>query len=318
MFSVRSPTEESVPNISDIDDVHVIADDIIIASDSQEEADQVVQASPGEEREVQHREIAAEEIGSELHGQHNRFQRCEARPIQSRAIVNMREPECKKDIQRLIGMLNYLSQYIPDMSTVKAPMRSLLKADVPFVWNTEHEHAFNKVKEVLSTTPGLRLFDPNMKVQIQCDASKTGIGACLLQEGQPTAYYSKALTPTEINWFPIEKECLAVVCAAEKCQHYIYGREVEVRSDHKLLEMITRRKSIQKKSPWIQAMLLRLIKYNLYVNYQPCPTMYIADTLSRAYVESEHESDDIEVDTNMRIHSLVTNLPMSNQRKQKV
>ena len=200
-------------------------------------------------------------------------------PSKVEAIVNMREPECKKDIQRLIGMLNYLSQYIPDMSTVTAPMRSLLKVDVPFVWNTEHEHAFNKIKEILSTTPGLRLFDPNLKVQIQCDASKTGIGACLLQEGQPVAYYSKALTPTEMNWFPIEKECLAVVCAAEKFQHYIYGREVEVRSNHKPLEMITR-KSIHKASPRIQAMLLRLMKYNLYVNYQRGPTMYIADTMS--------------------------------------
>ena len=90
-----------------------------------------------------------------------------------------------------------------------------------------------------------------------------------------------------------------------------------MRSDHKPLEVITR-KCIHKPPPRIQAMLLRLMKYNLYVNYQPDPMMYIADTLSRAYVESEHESDDIEVDTNMRIHSLVTNLPMFNQRKQKV
>ena len=88
------------------------------------------------------------------------------------------------------------------------------------------------------------------------------------------------------------------------------------RSDHKPLEMIAR-KSIHKASPRIQAMLLRLMKHNLNVDYQSGPAMYIADTLSRAYVESEHESDDIEVDTNMRIH-LVTNLPMSNQRKQKV
>ena len=77
-----------------------------------------------------------------------------------------------------------------------------------------------------------------------------------MQEGQPVANCSKALTTTEMNWFPIEKECLAVMCAAEKFQHYIYGREVEVRSDHKPLEMITR-KSIHKASPWIQAMLLR-------------------------------------------------------------
>jgi len=46
---------------------------------------QCVQASPKEEREVQHREIAAQEIESELHGQHNRFQRSEARPIQRRS-----------------------------------------------------------------------------------------------------------------------------------------------------------------------------------------------------------------------------------------
>ena len=150
-----------------------------------------------------------------------------------------------------------MSQYIPDMSTVTAPMRSLLKADVPSVWNTEHEHAFNKVEESLSTTPGLRLFDPNMKVQIQCDASKTGICACLLQEGHPVAYYSKALTPTEMKWFLIEKECLAVVCAAETFQHYIYGREVEVTSHHKPLEMITRT-FIHKASPRIQVMTSKL------------------------------------------------------------
>ena len=305
----------------DIDDVHVIADDIIIASNSEEEADHTLIKlfKRAQEKNVKFNIAKLQLKKSEVSYMGNIIGSNGVKPDPSKveAIVNMREPECKKDIQRLIGMLNYLSQYIPDMSTVTAPMRSLLKVDVPFVWNTEHEHAFNKIKEILSTTPGLRLFDPNLKVQIQCDASKTGIGACLLQEGQPVAYYSKALTPTEMNWFPIEKECLAVVCAAEKFQHYIYGREVEVRSDHKPLDMITR-KSIHKASPRIQAMLLRLMKYNLYVSYQPGPTMYIADTLSRAYVESEHESDDIEVDTNMRIHSLVTNLPMSNQRKQKV
>ena len=305
----------------DIDDVHVIADDIIIASNSEEEADRTLIKlfKRAQEKNVKFNIAKLQLKKSEVSFMGYIVDPNGVKPDPSKveAIVNMREPEYKKDIQRLIGMLNYLnSQYIPDMSTITAPVRSLLKADVPFVWNTEHEPAFNKVKEILSTTPGLRLFDPNLKVQIQCDVSKTRLGACLLQEG-PVAYYSKALTPTEMNWFPIEKEGLALVCAIEKCQHYIYGREVEVRSDHKPLEMITR-ESIHKVSPRILAMLLRLMKYNLYMNYQPSPTMYIADTLSRAYVETEHESDDIEVDTNMRIHSLVTNLPMSNQRNQKV
>ena len=118
-------------------------------------------------------------------------------------------------------------------------MRSLLKAEVPFMCNTEHEDAFKIVKEILSMTPGLHLFGPNLKVQIQHDASKTGIGACLMQEGQPVAYYSKSITPMEMNWFPIEKE-------------YIYGREVEVKSDHKSLQMITSN-SIHKASLRIHA-----------------------------------------------------------------
>ena len=296
----------------------MIADDIIIAPNSEEEADRTLIKlfKRAQEKNVKFNSTKLQLKKSEVRYMGNIFGSNGVKPDPSKveAIVNMREPECKKNIQRLIGMLTYLLQYISDTSTVTAPMRSLLKADVPFVWNTEHEHVFNKVKEILSTTPGLRLFDPNMNVQIQCDASKTGIGACLLQEGQPVAYYSKALTPTEIHWFPNEKECLAVVCAAEKCQHYIYGREVEVRTDHKPLEIITR-KSIHKASPHTQAMLLRLMKYNLYVNYQLGPTMYIADTLSRAYMESERESDDIEVDTNLRIHSVFTNLPMSNLHK---
>ena len=63
-----------------------------------------------------------------------------------RAIVEMPAPTCKKDIQRLLGMLNYLSQYIPNMSTITVPLRNLLKKDVPFEWNFEQEQAFEKSK----------------------------------------------------------------------------------------------------------------------------------------------------------------------------
>ena len=175
----------------DIDDVHVIADDIIIAFNSEEKGNRTLVKlfKRAQEKNVKFNiaKLQLEKSEESYMGNIIGSNGMKPGPSKVEAIVKIREPESKKDIQRLIGMLNYLSQYIPDMSTVTAPMRNLLKADVPFVWNIEHEHAFNKVKEILSTTPGLRLFDPNMKVQIQCDACKTGIGACLLQEGQPVA-----------------------------------------------------------------------------------------------------------------------------------
>ena len=60
-------------------------------------------------------------------------------------------------------------------------------------------------------------------------------------------------------------------------------------------------------------MLLRLMWYNLYVNYKPGPTVNISDTLSRAYVENS-SLEDLEVETSQRVHTLVANLPVSADR----
>ena len=66
---------------------------------------------------------------------------------------------------------------------------------------------------------------------IQCDASEKGLGAALLQEGQPIAFASRALTDTETRYAQIEKEMLAIVFAAEKFDQYTFGHSVTVQSD---------------------------------------------------------------------------------------
>ena len=63
----------------------------------------------------------------------------------------------------------------------------------------------------------------------------------LLQNNQPVYYASKALNTTEIKYAPIEKEALGILFAVQKFHHYIYGRKVEVVSDHKPLEIIARK-----------------------------------------------------------------------------
>ena len=76
---------------------------------------------------------------------------------------------------------------------------------------------------------------------IQCDASEKGLGAALLQEGQPIAFASRALTDTETRYAQIEKEMLAIVFAAEKFDQYTFGHSVTVQSDHKPLESILKK-----------------------------------------------------------------------------
>ena len=102
------------------------------------------------------------------------------------------------------------------MSTITLPIRDILKKDVIFHWDPTQEAAFTEIKKILSTPPVLTYYDVNKPVMISCDASQSGLGALLLQEGKPVAYASRALTSTEVQYAQIEEELLAVVFAFSK------------------------------------------------------------------------------------------------------
>ena len=140
------------------------------------------------------------------------------------------------------------------------------------------------MKKALTMTPALSYYDVMKPVVIQYDASDSGLGAALLQNGLPVAYSSRALTSAETNYAQIEKELLAIVFACEKFDQHVYGRDkVHVQSDHKPLEVIFKRPLVT--APMrLQRMLLRLQRYSLEVTYVRGSEMYIADTLSRAYI----------------------------------
>ena len=163
-------------------------------------------------------------------------------PEKNSAVHNMPTSSCKQDLKRLSGMINYLSNYIPNMSELTAPLRSLLKGDVSWAWFPEHDSALTKIKTVLSSAPVLRFYDTSLPTTFQVDASKDGLGACLMQQGQPVAYASRAMSNSEINYAPIEKEMLAIVFGCERFNMYTHGAEVEVHSDHKPLESIFKKR----------------------------------------------------------------------------
>jgi len=75
-----------------------------------------------------------------------------------------------------------------------APLRSLFKGDVSWAWFSEHDTALSKIKSVLSSVPVLRFYDTSLPTTLQVDASKSGLGACLMQQAQPVAFASHALS----------------------------------------------------------------------------------------------------------------------------
>ena len=102
---------------------------------------------------------------------------------------------------------------------------------------------------------------------VQVDASQRGLGACLLQEGEPIAYASKSLTDTETRYANIERELLAIVFACQWFNTYVLGRPFTVESDHKPLEMI-HQKSLASAPPRLQRMLLQLQRYDVTIKIQ--------------------------------------------------
>ncbi|XP_048586615.1 uncharacterized protein K02A2.6-like [Nematostella vectensis] len=122
------------------------------------------------------------------------------------------------------------------------------------------------------------------------------MGGCLIQEGHPVIYASRSLTDAERNYAQIEKELLAIVFTCERFHQFIYGNDIIVHSDHKPLEAIMA-KPLSQAPCRIQRLLIRLQKYNITVRFVPEKEMFIADTLSRAFlIEDTDEQQDLNED----------------------
>jgi transposase InsO family protein len=228
------------------------------------------------------------------------------------SIKNMPAPTCKKELERFLGMTNYLSKFIPNYSEKSVTLRQLLKNDTVWDWNESFNQAFVKLKNSLCNTPVLGYFDTNQPVTLSVDSSREGLGAVILQNQKPIAYASKCLNQAQKNYAQIELEMLAICFGCERFHSFVYGREVFVESDHKPLEAIFK-KPLDKVPMRLQRMLLRVQAYNLTVAYKPGRYLYIADTLSRApsNINSKVEKDVFDEDLDVQVNSLVSNLPIS-------
>ena len=212
-------------------------------------------------------------------------------PTKVEAVKQMQQPSDVEGVQRLNGFVNYLARFLPGLTDAMGPIRQLTSKDVPWNWSSVQDKALREVKRLVSEAPILCYYDPKKELTMQCDGSKTGLGAALVQEGQPVEFASRALIATEVRYAQIEKEMLAIVWSAEKFHQYTFSRPVSVMSDHKSLQNIMK-KPLANVPKCLQGMLMLLQKYVVDVSYTPGKEMLLTDTLSRAYrmtTEGHHE-----------------------------
>ena len=127
-----------------------------------------------------------------------------------------------------------------------APLRRLLKKDQPFKWGKEEEDAYNLLMDVLNDPATLQPYVLNRPTHVVSDASEHGLQASIYQEKEhnlrnersiwlPIDHVSRALTPKEMDYSPIERESLALSWGAEQFRYYLVGQEYTAWTDHEPL-----------------------------------------------------------------------------------
>ena len=162
-------------------------------------------------------------------------------------------------------MTNFCNMFIPNYSTITAPLRQLLKKDEAFRWGSQQQAALDQLKQVRTNYPVLAFYNPNAATKIHVDVSPQGLGAMLTQQQQNgdyqlIAYRSRALTPNESCYSQTERESLAVVWSCQHFHYYVYDNKTTILTDHKALEKLL--SSTSNPTPRIQKWILRLQAYD--------------------------------------------------------
>ena len=206
-------------------------------------------------------------------------------PEKIKSIQTWPTPKTVKDIQSFLGFGNFYRRFIKGYSAITNPLTALTRKEVPFEWKEPQQQAFDTLKERFTTEPVLVTFDPAKSITIETDASDYAIGACLSQPDEndklhPVAFYSRTMSPAEMNYDIHDKELLAIVIAFQQWKVYLEGsrHQVSVLTDHKNLIYFTSTKVLNRRQVrWAE----ELARFNYKITYQKGSENNRADALSR-------------------------------------
>ena len=227
-------------------------------------------------------------------------------PEKLRAITEIERPSNVKDVRRILGMVNQLGKFIPNLAEMTKPLRDLLSKKNLWTWGRHQEKTFQTIKQSLSSQVVLAYYDMSKPTMVSADSSSYGLGSVLLQQHdniwKPVAYASRSLTPVEQRYGQIEKECLAITWSCEKFQDFLIGLKFHVETDHKPLVSILGSKNLDDMTPRIQRFRMRLMKFHFSIFHVPGKLICTADTLSRASLSNSVSRADSELEQDVKAY----------------
>jgi hypothetical protein len=202
-------------------------------------------------------------------------------PSKVKDILEWKSPTIVHQVRSFLGLAEYYRRFILDFSKIVKPITRILKNDTKFDWSSKCNKAFKQLKVLLTTAPILSQPDIKKPFDVYCDASGSGLGCVLMQEGRVIAYASRQLRWHEEHYSTHDLELAAVVHALKIWHHYLLGNICHLYMDHKSLKYIFTQSELNMR----QRRWLELIKdYDLEIHYHPGKANMVADALShKAY-----------------------------------
>ena len=104
-------------------------------------------------------------------------------PDKTKAVMDWPRPTTMTEIRSFLGLAGYYRRFIEGFAHLSSPMTKLTRKGEKFEWNDACERAFQELKRKLTTTPVLAIPRSGEKYSIYSDASHSGLGCVLMQEG---------------------------------------------------------------------------------------------------------------------------------------
>ncbi|KAJ1387879.1 hypothetical protein SESBI_39577 [Sesbania bispinosa] len=149
----------------------------------------------------------------------------------------MEPPKDLKGMQQLMGKIGYIGRFIPALSELIGPMRELLKGTSKFTWTSAHQKAFERIKDVVTSTPVMSPPIPGKPLRVYLAATQHAINGLIAQEAEgeerPIAYFSRMMKDAKTRYSLQERQCLGLVYTTQKYKHYFQGHTIHVISKSK-------------------------------------------------------------------------------------
>ncbi len=210
-------------------------------------------------------------------------------PERTRDIVNLEAPKSTAKVQSILGVLNFVRNFIPNFSAKAKFLTDRLEksavardAGKKFIWSQSDAASFDELKHLVASAPLLSVLDYSKPIYIRCDSSRYGAGAVLFQytaDGRelPVCYASRKYTPTETRYSTFQQEMGCVVWSLERFQEYTMGYKVIVETDHRNISFVKR--SVM---PQLARWRMRLESFEFDIHYRCGALQQVADGLSRS------------------------------------